>query len=69
MNTIVFGQNPWGVFNPCMTVISFRTEEGKPYANLVHYGVHLTAAGSRFAQSCPRLPPVGKPRTLCAGFN
>ena len=28
-----------------MTVISFATREGKPIANLIHYGCHGTAAG------------------------
>ena len=44
-NTIVFGQNPWGVFDPRMTVIAFCKEDGKAFANLIHYAVHCTAAG------------------------
>ncbi len=43
--TILLGQNPYGIFDPTMTVISFATPEGKPIANLIHYGCHGTAAG------------------------
>lgn len=42
--SIILGQNPWGTFDPVMTVLSFRSEE-KIIANLVHYGCHCTAAG------------------------
>ena len=45
-NTISLGQNPWGPFNPIMTIISFKDIEGAPVANLVHYGMHATAAGA-----------------------
>lgn len=44
-NNIVLGQNPWGCYNPQMTVISFKDNDGRPYANIVHYGAHCTAAG------------------------
>lgn len=44
-NQAVLGQNPWGPFNPRMTVLSFRDEKGKTLANLIHYGCHGTAAG------------------------
>ncbi len=40
------GQNPWGCYNPQMTVIAFRDKEHKPVANIVHYGMHGTCAGS-----------------------
>ncbi len=39
------GQNPWGCYNPQMTVIAFRDKEHKPVANIVHYGMHGTCAG------------------------
>lgn len=42
---IGLGQNPWGQYDPNMTVISIKSEENKPIANLVHYGAHCTAAG------------------------
>lgn len=42
---IGLGQNPWGQYDPTMTVISFKGEDKTPIANLVHYGAHCTAAG------------------------
>ena len=44
-NTLLLGQNPWGAFNPRMTVVAFKNEEGKVVGNLIHYGCHCTAAG------------------------
>ena len=44
-NNIILGQNPWGVFNPKMTVISFKDENDNNVSTLVHYGAHCTAAG------------------------
>lgn len=44
-NNIVLGQNPWGCYNPQMAVISFKDNDGKNIANIVHYGAHCTAAG------------------------
>ena len=44
-NKVVLGQNPWGPFDPQMTVISFADENGSPVANIVHYGMHGTCAG------------------------
>lgn len=41
----VLGQNPYGPYDPTMTVLSFRTPEGKPIGNLIHYGCHNTASG------------------------
>lgn len=43
-NTIRLGQNPWGPFDPRMTVLSFKSGE-EVLANIVHYGAHATAAG------------------------
>lgn len=41
-----FGQNPWGCYDPFMTVLSFRREDnGEGILNLVHYGCHGTACG------------------------
>ena len=42
---IILGQNPYGIFDPTMTVVSFKTPEGDPIANFVHYGCHGTSAG------------------------
>ena len=44
-NSIALGQNPWGPFDPKMTVISFADTDGAPLAHLIHYGCHGTAAG------------------------
>lgn len=43
--SVILGQNPWGLFDPEMTVIAFRSPQGKPIANIIHYGAHNTAAG------------------------
>lgn len=45
-NNIVLGQNPWGPFDPVMTILSFKAESGEPVANIIHYGAHATAAGA-----------------------
>jgi len=42
---IKLGQNPWGAFDPAMTVVAFRATDGTPVVNIVHYGAHCTAAG------------------------
>lgn len=44
-NTVRLGQNPWGAFNPKMTILSFKGLDGEPVANIIHYGMHATAAG------------------------
>lgn len=41
---VTLGQNPWGPYDPTMTVLSFRSED-KVVANIVHYGCHGTSAG------------------------
>lgn len=41
------GQNPYGCFDPEMTVLSFVSKgEKKPLLNIVHYGAHATASGA-----------------------
>lgn len=42
---IDFGQDPAGVFDPQMTILSFCDDEERPIANIIHYGAHATAAG------------------------
>lgn len=42
---VTLGQNPWGCFNPKMTVVSFKNEEDKIIGAIIHYGMHGTAAG------------------------
>lgn len=44
-NTVRLGQNPWGPFDPTMTVVSFKDEGGRTVANVIHYAAHCTAAG------------------------
>lgn len=44
-NTVSLGQNPWGCQDPVMTVLSFRSKNGRPLAAMVHYGAHCTASG------------------------
>jgi len=41
------GNNPWGLFDPTMTVLSWAGLDGKPLASCVHYGAHCTAAFRR----------------------
>ena len=47
---IILGQNPDGPFDSLMTVVSFKDEDGI-VANLIHYGMHGTAAGANKAIS------------------
>ncbi len=44
-NKVSLGQNPWGCYDPNLTVLSFKNLEDTPIANIVHYGAHCTAAG------------------------
>ncbi len=44
-NKITFGQSPWGVHNPKMTLISFKNMEGRVVGNIISYGCHGTSAG------------------------
>ncbi len=43
-NVVRLGQNPWGPYNPEMTIMSFMGSNGL-VANLIHYGAHGTSAG------------------------
>lgn len=43
--SVILGQNPCGSRDPVMTVISFRTHNGRPIGNIIHYGAHNTASG------------------------
>lgn len=42
---VTLGQNPYGPYDPTMTVVSFREPDGTPIGSLIHYGCHNTAAG------------------------
>ncbi len=44
-NFVDFGQNPWGLYDPNMTFIAIKDEDGKGIVNIIHYGAHCTAAG------------------------
>ena len=44
-NKVILGQNPWGSFNPRMTVLSFKNEADEVVGAMVHYGCHATSAG------------------------
>lgn len=39
------GQNPFGCYDPEMTVVTIRGTDGKGILNLIHYGCHGTSAG------------------------
>ena len=43
---VILGQNPWGIYDSEMTVVSFKGEDGKPVANIIHCAAHCTACGS-----------------------
>ena len=43
--SIGLGQNPWGCYDPVMTVISVKGVDGTGILNMIHYGCHGTAAG------------------------
>ncbi len=43
-NEILLGECPWGVYNPRMVILSFKTESGEIKANLISYGAHGTSS-------------------------
>lgn len=43
--SVALGQNPFGSYDPTMTVISFTEPDGKPIGNMIHYGAHNTGSG------------------------
>lgn len=44
-NEIIFGQTPWAVTNPRMTLISFKNMNNEVIGNIISYGCHGTSAG------------------------
>ncbi len=44
-NIVTLGQCAWGTYNPQMTVLSFKGEDGRVVGNIIHYGCHGTCAG------------------------
>ncbi len=45
-HTVTLGVNPWGPYDPTMTVLRFEGAQG-PVATLVHYGAHPTVFNSK----------------------
>ena len=43
--SVALGQNPFGAYDPEMTVACVRGTDGKGILNLIHYGCHGTACG------------------------
>ena len=43
---VILGNNPWGTYDPEMTVVSFKDDAGVTVANIIHYGAHCTVSGS-----------------------
>ncbi|MCE7985960.1 MAG: hypothetical protein DYG89_32690 [Caldilinea sp. CFX5] len=43
---VTLGVNPWGLYDPMMTVLRFAGAQG-PLATLIHYGAHPTVFGSK----------------------
>ncbi len=44
-NRLIFGQRPWGCFDPKMTIMTFKNDNNETVANIVFYGCHGTSAG------------------------
>ena len=44
---VKLGFNPWGPYDPTLTVLRFQSEDALPIATLVHYGAHPTALGAQ----------------------
>ncbi len=55
---IILGQNPFGVFDMTMTVMSFKSVDGETIANLIHYNSHGTAAGRATAVTRDWMGPM-----------
>lgn len=43
--SVWLGQNPWGLYDPTMTVLSLKGLDDSPIVNIIHYSCHGTAAG------------------------
>jgi len=44
--SVALGQNPYGCYDPEMTVLKFVSTDKKPLLSIVHYGAHPTSASS-----------------------
>jgi hypothetical protein len=49
-HSVALGMNPWGPYDPTMTVLRFEGRQG-PLAILIHYGAHPTSIGHRWIVS------------------
>ena len=49
-HSIALGVNPWGVYDPEMTILRFVSDTG-PLTTLIHYGAHPTVLGVNQAAS------------------
>ena len=45
-HSVGLGYNPWGIYDPEMTVVCFQSEDG-PLATLIHYGAHPTVLSGK----------------------
>ncbi len=45
-HSVGLGYNPWGIYDPEMTVVCFQSADG-PLATLIHYGAHPTVLSSK----------------------
>ncbi len=45
-HSVALGNNPWGIYDPEMTVVCFQSADG-PLATLIHYGAHPTVFSSK----------------------
>jgi len=43
--SVTLSHNPWGAYDPEMTVVAFKYLDGTPAANIIHCAAHCTAAG------------------------
>lgn len=46
---VILGQNPDGPYDKNMTVITFKSQDGKNLGSIVHYAAHPTVAGSNLS--------------------
>ncbi len=67
--SVQLGQNPWAPYDPTMTVVRF-VRDGKPYANIVHYGAHPTVIGPTLdiTRDWPGIM-VDRVENLCGGVT
>ncbi len=42
---VILGQNPFGIFDKTMTVMTFKDSDGENIVSIIHYNAHGTSAG------------------------